>query len=112
MVNGKFASNTLHNHPNSILSGVYYLQAPENCGGIFFSDPRPASRMLNPPLIDFNVWTLLNVSYKAHVGTMILFPSWLLHGVEMNMSEEVRISISFNIGMIAQPTIGTKFSDL
>jgi len=30
---------------------------------------------------------------------MLLFPSWLLHGVDMNMSEEVRIAISFNIGM-------------
>jgi Putative 2OG-Fe(II) oxygenase len=36
---------------------------------------------------------------KPHAGTMLLFPSWLLHGVEMNMSEELRISLSFNIGM-------------
>jgi uncharacterized protein (TIGR02466 family) len=38
IVNGKFASDSVHNHPNSILSGVYYLKAPENCGGIYFSD--------------------------------------------------------------------------
>lgn len=99
IVNGKFASNFVHNHPNSILSGVYYLQAPENCGGIFFSDPRPASQMLIPPVTEFSLWTFPKVSYKPHEGTMILFPSWLLHGVEMNMSESVRISLSFNIGM-------------
>jgi uncharacterized protein (TIGR02466 family) len=99
IVNGKFASNSVHNHPNSILSGVYYLKAPENCGGIYFSDPRPASQMLIPPVLEFNLWTFPKVSYKPHEGTMLLFPSWLLHGVEMNMSEEVRISLSFNIGM-------------
>jgi uncharacterized protein (TIGR02466 family) len=99
IVNGKMASNSVHNHPNSILSGVYYLQAPENCGGIFFSDPRPASQMLIPPVEEFNLWTFPKVSYKPHAGTMLLFPSWLLHGVEMNMSEELRISLSFNIGM-------------
>ena len=99
IVNGKFASNSVHNHPNSILSGVYYLKAPENCGGIYFSDPRPASQMLIPPVVDFNLWTFPKISYKPHEGTMLLFPSWLLHGVEMNMSEEVRISLSFNIGM-------------
>jgi uncharacterized protein (TIGR02466 family) len=55
IVNGKLASNSVHNHPNSILSGVYYLKAPENCGGIFFSDPRPASQMLIPPVIEFNL---------------------------------------------------------
>jgi uncharacterized protein (TIGR02466 family) len=98
-INGKFASNSIHNHPNSILSGVYYLKAPEDCGGIYFSDPRPAARMLNPPVMEFNLWTLPKVSYKPHEGTMILFPSWLLHGVDTNMSEESRISLSFNIGM-------------
>jgi uncharacterized protein (TIGR02466 family) len=99
IVNGKLASNSVHNHPNSILSGVYYLKAPESCGSIFFSDPRPASQMLIPPVTEFNLWTFPKVSYKPREGTMLLFPSWLLHGVEMNMSEEVRISLSFNIGM-------------
>lgn len=99
IVNGKFASNSVHNHPNSILSGVYYLKAPEGCGGIYFTDPRPASQMLIPPVTEFNLWTFPKVSYKPREGTMIFFPSWLLHGVEMNMSESVRISLSFNIGM-------------
>ncbi|PSB41710.1 TIGR02466 family protein [Chamaesiphon polymorphus] len=99
IVNGKLASNSVHNHPNSILSGVYYLKVPENSGGLFFSDPRPASQMLIPPIGEFNLWTSPKVVYKPMVGTMLLFPSWLLHGVEMNMSEEVRISVSFNIGM-------------
>ena len=26
--------------------------------------------------------------------------SWLLHGVEMNMSDQDRVCISFNIGMV------------
>ena len=40
-----------------------------------------------------------SVSNLHQAGTMLLFPSWLLHGVEMNMSGEPRISLSFNIGM-------------
>ncbi len=43
--------------------------------------------------------TEIYVVYKPSVGTIVFFPSWLLHGVEMNMSEEVRVSLSFNIGM-------------
>lgn len=99
IVNGKFALNSTHNHPNSILSGVYYLQVPEQSGSIFFADPRPGSQMLIPPVEEFNLWTFPKISYKPHVGMMLLFPSWLLHGVEMNMSNEMRISLSFNIGM-------------
>lgn len=99
IVNGKLASNSVHNHPNSILSGVYYLQAPENSGVISFSDPRSAAQMLVPPLTEYSPWTLPKISYQPQAGTMLLFPSWLLHGVEMNMSGEPRISLSFNIGM-------------
>ena len=64
MVNGKYASSALHNHPNSILSGVYYLKTPENCGGICFSDPRPASQVLMPPVVKYNLWTLPKISYN------------------------------------------------
>jgi uncharacterized protein (TIGR02466 family) len=99
IVNGKLASNSVHNHPNSILSGVYYLQAPENSGVISFADPRPAAQMLVPPMTEYSLWTLPKISYQPQAGTMLLFPSWLLHGVEMNMSRELRISLSFNIGM-------------
>jgi uncharacterized protein (TIGR02466 family) len=99
IVNGKMAANSVHNHPNSILSGVYYLQAPENCGVISFYDPRSAAQMLMPPMTEFSPWTLPKISYKPEAGTMLLFPSWLSHGVEMNLSEELRISLSFNIGM-------------
>jgi uncharacterized protein (TIGR02466 family) len=102
MVNGKYASNALHNHPNSILSGVYYLKTPENCGVLSFTDPRSAAQMLNPPIVEFNLWTLPKISYKPEAGMMLLFPSWLLHGVETNMSEDTRISVSFNIGMLAK----------
>ncbi len=59
--------------------------------------------MLVPPMEKFNLWTFPKVSYKAHAGTMLLFPSWLLHGVDMNMSAEQRIAISFNIGMSPLP---------
>jgi uncharacterized protein (TIGR02466 family) len=99
IVNGKLASNSVHNHPNSVLSGVYYLQAPENSGVISFSDPRPAAQVLVPPITEFSPWTLPKISYKPQVGTMFIFPSWLLHSVEMNLSGELRISLSFNVGM-------------
>ncbi|HBC43100.1 MAG TPA: hypothetical protein DCZ88_14755, partial [Pseudanabaena sp.] len=40
-----------------------------------------------------------NISYKATEGTMIIFPSWLNHGVEANLSDEDRLCISFNLSM-------------
>src|SRR5215813_9494796 len=40
MVNGKMASGAIHCHPNSFLSGVYYVNTTEETGNIFFQDPR------------------------------------------------------------------------
>ena len=34
------AHNRNHTHPGSHFSFVYYLQSPEKCGSIWFSDPR------------------------------------------------------------------------
>jgi len=42
IVNGNLASSVVHCHPNSFLSGVYYVNVTEESGDIFFQDPRPA----------------------------------------------------------------------
>jgi uncharacterized protein (TIGR02466 family) len=99
VVNPKFAFNFVHNHPNSVLSGVYYVKAAENCGGIFFRDPRDVAHMFMPALTELSPWTIQKITYKATEGKMIIFPSWLNHGVEPNLSDEERVCISFNISM-------------
>jgi uncharacterized protein (TIGR02466 family) len=97
MVNGKNASNLLHNHSNAYLSGVYYLKAPENSGNLYFHDPRVGTQMLVPPYEKITPITLSKLIYKPIEGMLVIFPSWLWHGVEINQSEEERISISFNV---------------
>lgn len=99
IINGKFASNLVHDHPNSLLSGVYYIKLPKDSGGLFFHDPRVGAQRILPPYLEFTPWTMPSVTYKPSEGTMIIFPSWLPHGVESNLSNEDRISISFNIGV-------------
>jgi uncharacterized protein (TIGR02466 family) len=97
-INGKFASNAQHNHPNSLLSGAYYVQANEASGAIVFRDPREGALLLAPPLTEFTPWTFQTVRYAPTPGRMLLFPSWLYHAVEPNRSDEERIALSFNIG--------------
>ena len=96
------ASNKIHWHSNSYLSGVYYisLKAPE-CGSIFFRDPRVASRMLTYPAVRETDFTASEVRMKPEEGRMYIFPSWMEHGVEVNESDQDRISIAFNV--LARP---------
>ena len=101
IVNPQYAHNTLHNHPNSIYSGVYYLIAPNKCGSLVFRDPREVSHMWKLPTSEHTVWTAQNVEYEPKESRMVIFPSWLLHQVQPNLSTEDRVSISFNISFVS-----------
>jgi uncharacterized protein (TIGR02466 family) len=92
------ASNKVHYHANCHFSGVYYvsLKAPE-CGSIYFRDPRVAARMMTYPIEKPTEFTTEEVSMRPEVGRMYVFPGWLEHGVEENLSDRDRISISFNV---------------
>lgn len=105
IINGKFAHNAVHNHPGSVLSGVYYVQAPKNCGNLYFRDPRPAAVMLVPDVLEHTRWTSNRVNYEPLAGRMMLFPGWLDHGVEPNLSDEERVCLSFNISVQPRPNV-------
>lgn len=104
-VSPKHAFNRTHTHPGVIWSGVYYVQTPDNCGRIYFSDPRVQAQILRARIQMEGVKEAHNwseVFYEAIEGRLILFPAWLVHEVEPNLSDEQgdagnRISISFNL---------------
>ncbi|MDX2239771.1 MAG: TIGR02466 family protein [Leptolyngbyaceae cyanobacterium bins.302] len=95
-VNPKHASNKIHDHANCLFSGVYYLKTPENCGNLMFYDPRDARTFYKPSVQNFTAYTADAVAHAAEAGLLLIFPSWLRHGVEPNLSDAERISISFN----------------
>lgn len=92
------ASNQIHFHPNCHFSGVYYvsLKAPA-CGSIFFRDPRVASRMMTYPADKPTDFTVSELRMPPEEGRMYVFPGWLEHGVDENLSNTDRVSISFNV---------------
>lgn len=97
-VNDKYSYNLKHTHPRSLFSGVYYVQVPEGISGdiIFYRE----NYMLNyiPPYVveDWNTVNSATISYKSKAGMLLIFPSWLEHSVTTNLTDEDRISISFN----------------
>jgi uncharacterized protein (TIGR02466 family) len=97
-INYKGGYNKPHIHPNSLFSGVYYVQAEPNCGKIVLYDPRPGIQSNMPARINGqppeHLWR--EVHLDAKVNRIIMFPSWLWHSVEPNESNNIRISVSFN----------------
>ena len=42
-------------------------------------------------------WNTNRITIKPEVGQLLLFPSWLYHGVTNHTTDYPRISLSFNI---------------
>ena len=66
-----------------LYSGVLYLEVPPNSGGIIFSD-----------LYTLTTKSEIHYPLKSQV---ILFPNYLIHSVQQNLSNEDRISLAFNL---------------
>ena len=90
-------THSLHLHPNSVVSGTYYVTTPRGCAGLKFEDPRLSKFMAAPPRRpDARPESRPHITYPAKAGTVILFESWLRHEVPPNPVAAERISISFN----------------
>ncbi len=96
-----------HNHAWSYLSGTYYVKVPESpegaaaggpasSAGISFYDPRAAVNMLAR---DGEALSRREFAVRPSAGTMLLWHSSIYHSVHANLSEDTRISISFNIAL-------------
>ena len=90
--------NRPHIHPNSLWSGVYYVKTAKDCGHLKLEDPRSVSLMSRPNHIEGQLPARLwkETHFEPVTGRLIMFPSWVSHCVDPNMSNEIRISISFN----------------
>ena len=97
-VNPPGGMNRAHQHPNSLWAGVYYVKAPKNCGHLKIDDPRSSAAMCRPHLKEGEKPSRLfrETHYEPITGRCIMFPSWLMHCVDPNESNDIRISVSFN----------------
>ena len=86
-----------HIHPHSVISGTTYVAMPEGTSALKLEDPRHAMMMHAPLRLKTAPESLQPFVYvKPEVGEVLLWESWLRHEVPMNMSEDERISVSFN----------------
>jgi uncharacterized protein (TIGR02466 family) len=83
-----------HAHPNSFVSGVFYVNADSEKDKIFFY--KDGYEQLKLPTDNFNLHNSESWWFSVGTGDLLLFPSSLTHMVEQTQSAETRISISFN----------------
>ena len=90
-----------HYHTNSIFSGIYYLNVYSNSGNIVFEKSEHYQNCFvstyQPDLEFCNHINNAIANIKPVNGTLLIFPSQLLHRVEKNMSKNDRYCISFDV---------------
>ena len=99
-VNGPNSYNVCHRHPGSDLSGVLWIKQTPESGRFVFDDIDNVDQILttniNPQYLkEKNMLPEIVPEYQD--GTVILFPSMLTHRVEINETDEDRISINLKI---------------
>ncbi len=86
-----------HIHPHSVISGTTYVAMPDGASALKFEDPRLPMMMAAPGRQKYAREELRTFHYVAPaVGDVLLWESFIRHEVPMNMSEDDRISVSFN----------------
>lgn len=89
-INNHYNFNAAHVH-GGVLSGVFYIKTPLNCGRLILKNPAVRG--------DSSLIRAKDYPITPEPLACIIFPSWLEHYVEPNMSNEERISISFNFAV-------------
>ena len=94
-----------HNHPNSLVSGIFYISADKEVDSITFHKAFLEDGIkLNTT--KYNMFNAISCTFPIETGDILLFRSSLIHGVDKKKGNNIRISLSFNV--FIKGTIGNK----
>lgn len=98
----KFEKHHRHTHPNSIISGILYLDNSTNGTDFYITNPWAFTESV----VAITTTSKKKVTIPAEKGKLILFPSNIEHETKTNMNE-TRHTLAFNTfltGTIGNPT--------
>ena len=86
----------IHDHSNSIISGVLYVDADPDHDRIIFHKANQYQQITIPATVNnrFNSGSWL---YSVGSGDLVLFPSSLKHNVEQKKGDNIRCSLAFTV---------------
>jgi|TARA_R100001463_G_scaffold125000_1_gene182255 uncharacterized protein (TIGR02466 family) len=87
-----------HTHPNSIISGVLYIDSDKDNDKIKFIVSQNSYSCIHPDIDKdkFNIWNSSSWWFPVETGKLIMFRSSTIHKVENKKGSNTRISLAFN----------------
>ena len=93
-VSAKNGQHKQHRHPNSVVSGVFYLYLESEMPQITFANPNKNHYQFEANVITDQCADEFTLNCES--GDLVLFPSSVDHYVPQNKISKERISLSFN----------------
>jgi len=84
-----------HAHPNSLVSGVLYLNSDPEFDKIIFI--KNVYHGIKPLTKEYNLWNSDSWYVPVKTGDILMFPSSLTHMVESKKGSNTRVSLAFNV---------------
>jgi uncharacterized protein (TIGR02466 family) len=85
-----------HSHTNSIISGVFYIDADNEVDKIHLYK-NTSSNQITVTTKNWNIYNSESHYYNVKSNDLIMFPSNLQHMVETTNNKKTRISLAFNV---------------
>lgn len=85
-----------HSHPNSFVSGVFYINTTDHVDNITFFSPSDNKSSFCIEGSSLNIFNNNAKTMRIAKGDLLLFPSTLQHTVYPIVEKEIRVSIAFN----------------
>ena len=89
----------LHNHNISHFSGCIYVDMPVGCSGIYFVPPTERYDIRPLPVEVPNQYNAEMWEYLPSEGQMLIWQSWMKHGVNSSKFEGIRRVVGFDLAM-------------
>jgi len=97
-INRKGHFNWSHSHPDGEFACVFYVKC-NNESDIVFDNPDQIRTWKGHIHDKYTPYTTPGYNYSPKTNDFLMFPAHILHKVEVNNSDEDRLSLSFNLAI-------------
>lgn len=108
----KGEQSPMHDHKNCVFSAVYYYgDYDDKVGNLIFKNPIVNLTSYRLNVGESNRFNTYDIEITPQAGSLLIFPSYVSHKIDVHKSEIPRLSLAFNMVPVGQYGIGDSQAD-
>ena len=108
----KGEQSPMHDHKNCVFSAVYYYgDYDDQVGNLIFKNPIVNLTSYRLNVGKSNKFNTYDIEITPQSGSLLIFPSYVSHKIDVHKSDIPRLSLAFNMVPVGQYGIGDSQAD-